>query len=246
MGKEGEWHPISLSESVESGTSAGVQLLGRELVVWRDSAGAAHTWEDRCPHRGMRLSFGFVRNDRIACLYHGWQYDTGGQCRYIPAHPDLVVPETIKVPVYAVREQYGMIWTALEGDPALPFRSEDSDGTVPVRSLYLDCSSNSALDALRTASLDPFQQSMVAEAQFRALGGNLYALSNGAHTLVIGIQTISETRTALHIAISGSAKRYAGAGQLHFLRWANDLRGRALKPAASNLHTAAQLSAGAR
>ena len=70
--------------------------------MWRDSDGVAHVWEDRCPHRGMRLSLGFVRGDQIACLYHGWRYDAAGQCRYIPAHPQLTPPETIRVPVLAV------------------------------------------------------------------------------------------------------------------------------------------------
>eukprot|EP01035_Chromulina_nebulosa_P001961 gene1961-biopygen1701 len=93
---------------------------GTEIVVWRDNKGAAHVWEDRCPHRGMRMSFGFVRGDHIACLYHGWEYDTAGQCRYIPAHPELEVPATIKVQTYAMEERDGIIWTRLSegGDAA--------------------------------------------------------------------------------------------------------------------------------
>src|SRR5580700_5238771 len=70
--------PVGLSLAVEASSSAGTRLLDRELVVWRDNSGAAHVWEDRCPHRGMKLSFGFVRGDHIACLYHGWQYNSGG------------------------------------------------------------------------------------------------------------------------------------------------------------------------
>ena len=50
------WHPVALSTSVEPGSSAGTQIDGREYVVWRDNNGVAHVWEDRCPHRGMKLS----------------------------------------------------------------------------------------------------------------------------------------------------------------------------------------------
>jgi phenylpropionate dioxygenase-like ring-hydroxylating dioxygenase large terminal subunit len=83
------WYAVAVADDIEPGTSAGTRLFDQELVVWRDRDGASHVWEDRCPHRGMRLSFGFVRGNHIACLYHGWAYDTAGQCRAIPAHPDL-------------------------------------------------------------------------------------------------------------------------------------------------------------
>ena len=73
MTQQAGWHAVTLAGGVETGTSMGTRLFGEEIVVWRDENGVAHTWEDRCPHRGMRLSMGFVRSDRIACLYHGWQ-----------------------------------------------------------------------------------------------------------------------------------------------------------------------------
>ncbi|MBC7479670.1 MAG: Rieske (2Fe-2S) protein, partial [Pseudorhodobacter sp.] len=55
-----DWHPLALSASIEPGTSAGAVVDGTEIAVWRDTAGRVYTWEDRCPHRGMKLSFGFV------------------------------------------------------------------------------------------------------------------------------------------------------------------------------------------
>ena len=102
---------MALSADLEPGTSAGTRIDGIELVVWRDQSGRAHVWEDRCPHRGMRLSFGFVRGDRLACLYHGWQFDEAGRCRLIPAHPALVVPSTIRATTHDCVERQGMIWT---------------------------------------------------------------------------------------------------------------------------------------
>src|ERR1700761_4881320 len=96
MTPDDNWHPVGMSNAIEAGNSAGTHLFGQELVVWRDSSGVAHVNEDRCPHRGMKLNFGFVRGDRIACLYHGWQFDRDGVCRYIPAHPALDVPVTIR------------------------------------------------------------------------------------------------------------------------------------------------------
>jgi nitrite reductase/ring-hydroxylating ferredoxin subunit len=222
MSSAGNWHPVGLSHSLEAGSSAGTRLLARELVVWRDTSGVAHVWEDRCPHRGMKLSFGFVRGDHIACLYHGWQYDRGGYCQYIPAHPDLDVPKTFKVPVYATRECGGMIWTTLSENSAdLP---EDCGATLPLRSLYLDGAVDTAVAALGTVSLTPFASEGLADTIVNRVTGTLYEVSSGQDRLLIGVQAIADNRTALHLAIRGSPELYEGRGQRHFLNWALRLR----------------------
>ena len=82
-----EPHAIALCDSIQPGGVHPIQLQDVELVLWRDYAGQAHVWHDRCPHRGMRLSFGFVKENRLTCLYHGWEYGSDGGCRKIPAHP---------------------------------------------------------------------------------------------------------------------------------------------------------------
>ncbi len=123
MSEDRGWHAVALSADLERGMSVGTRLDGVELVVWRDGSGEAHVWEDRCPHRGMRLSFGFVRGDRLACLYHGWQFDGAGRCRAIPAHPALAVPSTIRAATNNCVERHGMIWTTAG--------SSVSDGEIP-------------------------------------------------------------------------------------------------------------------
>lgn len=222
MSSADNWHPVALSQSVEAGSSAGTRLFGKELVVWRDTSGVAHVWEDRCPHRGMKLSFGFVRGDHIACLYHGWQYDRGGYCQYIPAHPDLDVPKTFKVPVYQAQERSGMIWTTLSDNPLA--LHEDRDHTVPLKSLYLGCGVDTAIAALRMVRLVPFASRGLADTIAVRLTETLYAVSSGQDRLLIGIQSISDNRTALHLAICGWPKIYEGSGQRHFLDWALQLR----------------------
>jgi nitrite reductase/ring-hydroxylating ferredoxin subunit len=217
-----DWHPVGLSHSIEAGSYAGTRLFDQELVVWRDTSGMAHVWEDRCPHRGMKLSFGFVRGDHIACLYHGWQYDRGGYCQYIPAHPDLEVPKTFKVSVYLTQEQGGMIWTTLSGNP--PPLPADFDQAVPLRSLYLDGSAEAAIAGLGIRRLIPFASQDPADTIVRRLTETLYLVSTGDDRLLIGIQAISERRTALHLTICGSPELYEGAGQSHFVDWALQLR----------------------
>ncbi len=114
------WIPVALSRDVPRQTTRGVILASEELVVWRGESGGVQIWEDRCPHRGMRLSFGFVRGDSLNCLYHGWQYGQGASCQRIPAHPDLTVPPTIKANAFASAETGGMIWVNLDKEPGTP------------------------------------------------------------------------------------------------------------------------------
>jgi len=220
----GIWHPVALSVSIEPGSSAGTHIEGHEFVVWRDNGGQAHVWEDRCPHRGMKLSFGFVRGDHIACLYHGWQYDTAGQCRYIPAHPDIKVPKAIAVQVYRTVEAAGIIW--MTPDTAEAASPGDPGEVVPVRSLYLEGSPQSVLAAVEAMPPPQFNGDAAAAHDLYPLGSNLYRLATGTDTLLLGLQSLSPDRTALHILIVGPAGTYAGKGQAHFLAWAAELRHR--------------------
>jgi phenylpropionate dioxygenase-like ring-hydroxylating dioxygenase large terminal subunit len=113
------WVPIALSRDIPAGVTRAIILDGYELVAWRGDGGAVQVWEDRCPHRGTRLSYGFVRGDRLNCLYHGWEYGTGASCHRIPAHPDLAVPATIRAKAYAATESGGMVLVELSA-PGVP------------------------------------------------------------------------------------------------------------------------------
>jgi phenylpropionate dioxygenase-like ring-hydroxylating dioxygenase large terminal subunit len=62
------------------------QLLGQEIALWRDDAGALNAFENRCPHRGVRLSIGTNTGMELRCQYHGWRFASGGgRCAFIPA-----------------------------------------------------------------------------------------------------------------------------------------------------------------
>ncbi len=128
------WVSIALSRDVPAGVTRAVTLEGREMVIWRGQGGSAQVWEDRCPHRGMRLSFGFVRGDTLSCLYHGWEYGAAANCRRIPAHPDLEVPATIKANAYEATESGGMILVNLGPSEPPPLILAG----LPVASLALD------------------------------------------------------------------------------------------------------------
>lgn len=107
------WHPVADELALGSAPMA-VRLLDHPLVLWRDSGGSIHAWTDRCPHRGAQLSMGRVVNDRLHCPYHGWQFDTQGQCKLVPAQPQFTPPPGYCTTGHAVQIRHGLIWVRLD------------------------------------------------------------------------------------------------------------------------------------
>jgi phenylpropionate dioxygenase-like ring-hydroxylating dioxygenase large terminal subunit len=115
-----DWHPVASSAQLTPGALLATQLLDTALVLWRAADGALNAWQDRCPHRGMKLSMGTLIDNRVRCAYHGWAFGSGGKCQHIPALPELR-DENLKARVagFAVQEKYGLVWVCL-GQPGGP------------------------------------------------------------------------------------------------------------------------------
>lgn len=106
-----DWHVLARSSDLAEGEVKPARLLGEDVVLWRGE-GKACVWQDLCIHRGARLSLGRTKNCRLVCPYHGWNYDTEGQCTGFPAHPGQKPPPRASARVYDVREKYGFIWAS--------------------------------------------------------------------------------------------------------------------------------------
>jgi phenylpropionate dioxygenase-like ring-hydroxylating dioxygenase large terminal subunit len=119
----GWWHPVAALHELGAtgGAPLAVTLLGAELVLWRDgtgdNAGAVHAFDDRCPHRGTKLSLGRVQRvageHRLECAYHGWQFGGEGRCLHIPAVPGFVPAATHAACAHAVRVAHGLVWVRM-------------------------------------------------------------------------------------------------------------------------------------
>jgi ferredoxin-NADP reductase/nitrite reductase/ring-hydroxylating ferredoxin subunit len=109
------WYPIAAAHDLPFRHVFHGQLLGREFAVWRADDGYVNIWENRCLHRGVRLSIGINDGRELKCQYHGWRYAnrTAG-CTYIPAHPADAPARTITVRTFPVIEKYGLIWSRLD------------------------------------------------------------------------------------------------------------------------------------
>jgi len=126
-----QWYPLIESRRVKRKPLA-IQRLGERIVLWRDGSGDAIAMRDRCPHRGVALSGGKIKGDRIACPYHGFQFDASGACRLMPCEGEQAkIPAGMAVETFRVREQHGLVWLywgeATENLPELPWFDELSD-----------------------------------------------------------------------------------------------------------------------
>jgi phenylpropionate dioxygenase-like ring-hydroxylating dioxygenase large terminal subunit len=105
------WYPICQSAHVKD-APLGVQRLGTDIVVWRDSKGRIHVHDDRCLHRGAKLSVGQVIDDHLRCAYHGWCYDTAGQCVTIPTSKTAQskLAPRLRLESLETQERAGLVW----------------------------------------------------------------------------------------------------------------------------------------
>ena len=109
------WYPIARSEEIAADKPLRINLLGLSFVAFRDEDGAAHVLADTCVHRGGSLGDGVINNGRVACPYHGWQFDGTGKCMHIPSLANSKIPARAKVDAYPVQERYGIVF-AFMGD----------------------------------------------------------------------------------------------------------------------------------
>ena len=139
-----QWVPVALSADIPRAAVAPGWLPGLEIALWRSASGRIAASSNRCPHRGMRLTHGFVRGENLSCIYHGWTFGPDGACVRIPAHPDLTPPATINSQNKTAAEAGGIVWVC-DGNPNSP--PPEFLGLEPVRSLTFDAGP-AALDAV--------------------------------------------------------------------------------------------------
>jgi len=111
------WYPVAPSWQVQN-APIGITRLGERIVLWRDSQGVVHALEDRCPHRGARLSLGWNLGDNVACWYHGVQVDGSGVVKLVPASANCPMEGKTCVKSYPVQERAGAVFLWFGVDPA--------------------------------------------------------------------------------------------------------------------------------
>jgi nitrite reductase/ring-hydroxylating ferredoxin subunit len=181
---EPAWVAVGGSAGLAPGAVMPAIVRQTEIVVWRGPDGAVHAWRNQCPHRGMRLSFGYVDGDgRLACRYHGWRYGADGKCAAIPAHPDRPPPDDVSVTAFASRERDTLIWVALSDAPPLGAIGAPGEKLVFCRSLVVRAGVETVIDAAQALEVAP---------------GVVRTESPGAPG-VLALQPVDARRTGIHL-----------------------------------------------
>jgi len=113
------WQPFFRSQDLTNGMAMPVKVMNDEFTLYRGDTGQVHLVGMRCVHRGTQLSSGWIEGDAIRCRYHGWLYDSDGQCIEQPGEPQPFC-ERAKIRSYPVQEYLGLVFGYFGDDEAPP------------------------------------------------------------------------------------------------------------------------------
>ncbi len=211
--------PVGFSASLPAGRVMRAWVEGAELVVWRSTTGKLSAWDNRCPHRGMRLSYGFVRGESLACIYHGWHYGVEGKCNYIPAHPELTPHKNICTVAHTITEQGGILWVSTQDEidtPSIPQNFQ------PVRTKPFVCALNSLLEYLADSELiDENGIPLLSTQDTQLPMAVTYQSADSDFAVILLIQKVIDHTTNLHMLCS---KNWSVAGKVRLSKWSDSMQ----------------------
>lgn len=106
-----QWYVVLESTEVKVGKLLGVKRLGKSLVFYRETDGSLVCMEDKCSHRGVKLSIGQLSDNCVTCPFHGFEFNSQGECIKIPANgKDSKVSKRFNVRTYPTYESNGFIF----------------------------------------------------------------------------------------------------------------------------------------
>lgn len=105
------WYAVAPARSLRPGEIQPLEAFGKKWVLWRTKSGAARITSRYCPHMGASLQCGHVREERIVCPFHHWEYEAKeGRCVRIPYLEGGKIPPGAQLDVLPVREHLDWIW----------------------------------------------------------------------------------------------------------------------------------------
>ena len=221
---ERRWFPVCRGEEAAPRHIVHTALLGQELAVWRADDGTVNAWENRCPHRGVRLSVGTNLGGRLKCRYHGWTYESGsGRCVHRPAHPGEKPPSLVRAHRFPCAEVDGYVWVRLAGEgdddpgPAPGFGPGSAPAGLTLRSVHVFAPAAAVADALARHAGEASDGSAAA-----AEPVDPYTVRSAhaeAREIRYSLQPVADAETFIHAAL---AEAPPAAERIAVLRREND------------------------
>ena len=109
------WYVAAWDHELIDGKLLPRTILEKPVLIYRGDSGKVVALDNRCCHRGAKLSNGRREGDDIRCMYHGLKFDPGGKCIQIPGQDNI--PKNLGVRSYPIVERQHLIWIWM-GDPA--------------------------------------------------------------------------------------------------------------------------------
>lgn len=103
-----QWLPAVFSSKLTD-KPLEVTVAGVSLALFRDKSGAPGALVDRCPHRGVKLSLGEVKDGCLTCPFHGWAFRGDGSCEHVPLNPSAK-RELLSASSVPAVERGGIVW----------------------------------------------------------------------------------------------------------------------------------------
>jgi phenylpropionate dioxygenase-like ring-hydroxylating dioxygenase large terminal subunit len=110
------WYVAAWDYELNDGKLLERTLLDNPVLLYRGESGRVVALDNRCAHRGAKLSNGRREGDCVRCMYHGLKFDAAGKCVQIPGQDNI--PPKLGVRSYQVVERDHLVWI-WPGDPAL-------------------------------------------------------------------------------------------------------------------------------
>ncbi len=109
------WYVAAWDHELIDGKLLARTILEQPVLLYKGDSGRAVALDDRCAHRGAKLSNGRLEGDDVRCMYHGLKYAPSGKCIQIPGQDNI--PPRLGVRSYPVVERDHLVWIWM-GDPA--------------------------------------------------------------------------------------------------------------------------------
>src|SRR5213592_5317325 len=110
------WYVAAWDHELIDGRLLSRTILEKPVVIYRGDSGKVVALDNRCCHRGAKLSNGRREGDDLRCMYHGLKFAPSGKCIQIPGQDTIA--DIARVTAYPVLEKHSWIWLWI-GDSAL-------------------------------------------------------------------------------------------------------------------------------
>ena len=169
-----KWYLICPSDELKN-TILKKRIFGEDIILFRNQDGSITALEDRCCHRNVNLSLGYLNSNTIVCGYHGWEYDKNGNCVNIPSQlPGDKIPPTAKIKSYPVKDFNKWVWVFL-GDEEKSLQINPTD--IPEMNewpfTYKAYTFKADLESTAESLIDPYHIAYVHRNSIRSFMGQI-------------------------------------------------------------------------